>query len=102
MHTLRIHQNGEQTLVPFEGPKKLQEILIENGILPDHPCGGRGTCGKCKVVLEGSVSAPNEAEQKAGHRLSCQAMILADAQVGPEMDYPSVEELRRRAEELAD
>ena len=30
------------------------------------------------------------------------AVILADAQVGPEMDYPSVEELRRRAEELAD
>lgn len=81
MHTLRIHQNGALTVASFEGPKKLQEILIENGILPDHPCGGRGTCGKCKVVLEGSVSAPNEAEKKAGHRLSCQTMILADAQV---------------------
>lgn len=30
------------------------------------------------------------------------ALILADAQVGPEMDYPSVEELRRRAEALAE
>ena len=46
-----------------------------------HPCGGRGTCGKCAVRLEGAVSQPNEAEQQAGTRLSCQAVILGDANV---------------------
>ena len=30
------------------------------------------------------------------------ALVLADAQVGSELDYPSVEELRRHAEELAE
>ena len=30
------------------------------------------------------------------------ALVLADAKVGPELDYPSVEELRRHAEELAE
>ena len=81
MPKVQIFQNGIQTKVLLEGSRKLQEILRENGFLVDHPCGGRGTCQKCKVLLEGAVSAPNEMEQKAGHRLSCQAVILADAKV---------------------
>ena len=38
-------------------------------------------CGKCAVRLEGEVSSPNEAEQKTGTRLSCQAELWGDAQV---------------------
>ena len=81
MHTIQIFQNGKETKVSLNEPKKLQEILRENGFVPDHPCGGRGTCLKCKVLLEGAVSEPNAAEVKAGHRLSCQAQILGDAKV---------------------
>lgn len=81
MHTIQIFQNGKEMQVLFNGPKKLQEILQENGFWPDHPCGGRGTCHKCKVLLEGALSEPNAAEVKAGYRLSCQAIILADAKV---------------------
>jgi uncharacterized 2Fe-2S/4Fe-4S cluster protein (DUF4445 family) len=53
------------------------------GLAIDSTCGGRGTCGKCKVrVLEG-VSAVTEADQRflsaaelaGGWRLSCRAPV---------------------------
>ncbi|MBQ3503922.1 MAG: DUF4445 domain-containing protein [Oscillospiraceae bacterium] len=31
----------------------LQEVLREAGIYLDAPCGGKGTCGKCKVTIGG-------------------------------------------------
>ncbi len=30
----------------------LQQAQLRAGLQPDAPCGGRGTCGKCAVVLE--------------------------------------------------
>lgn len=34
----------------------LLSILRENGIFLDSPCGGRGTCGKCKVYADGVLT----------------------------------------------
>ncbi len=31
----------------------LLQLLRDAGMSPDAPCGGRGTCGKCKVLLDG-------------------------------------------------
>lgn len=31
----------------------LLEVLRENGLHPDAPCGGKGKCGKCKVLVDG-------------------------------------------------
>jgi uncharacterized 2Fe-2S/4Fe-4S cluster protein (DUF4445 family) len=50
-------------------------------------CGGKGTCGRCKVqVLEGQLSPLSETEGKKlnsdeiarGYRLACQAEVLSD------------------------
>jgi len=50
-------------------------------------CGGKGTCGRCKIqVLEGQVSPLSETESKEltpdeiadGYRLACQAEVLSD------------------------
>ncbi len=81
MAELTIIRNGEQITVPFEGAVLLDTLLEKAGIRTPHPCGGRGSCGKCSVVLSGDVSEPNEAEKRAGVRLSCQAMILGHATV---------------------
>jgi uncharacterized 2Fe-2S/4Fe-4S cluster protein (DUF4445 family) len=56
------------------------------GLPIDSTCGGRGTCGKCKVrVIEGRTDAETAdhrllrpAEIEDGWRLSCQARIYAD------------------------
>ena len=81
MPVLTLIRNGSRQEIPFFGSQKLSQILREKGILLDHPCGGKGTCGKCAVELEGCVSEPNEAEKAAGTRLSCQAVLYGDATV---------------------
>lgn len=81
MAELTIWQGGKARKVSFEGTPLLDTVLREAGIYTPHPCGGRGTCGKCAVQLAGAVSAPNAAEEKAGVRLSCQAVLLGDAVV---------------------
>jgi len=56
------------------------------GLPIDSTCGGRGTCGKCKVkVLKGGTEVTTddhrllrEAEVEDGWRLSCQARIYED------------------------
>ncbi|MCR4399027.1 MAG: ASKHA domain-containing protein, partial [Firmicutes bacterium] len=55
----------------------------------DLPCGGRGTCGRCLVRVEGNVSPPGADETRllstaalaAGFRLACRAVVLGDARV---------------------
>ena len=44
----------------------LLEVLRENGLHPDAPCGGRGKCGKCKVIVDGT------------EQLACQTVIDRD------------------------
>lgn len=81
MATLSVWSNGNQKDIAFTPPKALHVLLEEAGFYGLRPCGGLGKCGKCAVTLTGAVSAPNEAEQKAGVRLACQAEVLGDAQV---------------------
>ena len=81
MAQLTIYQDGKSSVFPFSGEMPLRDALEQSGFALAHPCGGRGTCGKCAVTLSGAVSAPNAAEQRAGVRLSCQAVLLGDAQV---------------------
>jgi len=81
MASLTIHTDGRTRQISFNAPQPLSLVLEQAGILPAHPCGGRGTCGKCAVTLSGCVSTPNALEQRAGVRLSCQAVILGDAEV---------------------
>ena len=81
MAELRIIRGNLVKTVTFQGTPLLDEVLQSAGITQPHPCGGRGSCGKCAVKLTGCVSAPTPAEEKAGTRLSCQAVILGDAQV---------------------
>lgn len=49
--------------------KNLMELLREKGLLSDAPCGGRGTCGKCKVLADGKEV------------LSCQTVVDRDMTV---------------------
>lgn len=81
MGVLIIRQGGKSQRVEFSGTPLLEEVLSQAGIEFDHPCGGRGVCGKCAAEITGQVSAPNAAERRAGHRLTCQARLLGDAAV---------------------
>lgn len=59
--------------------QNLWEVLLANGLMPAGLCGGLGTCGKCKVKVEGTRRPPAEKERlqllpeenKKGIRLAC-------------------------------
>lgn len=62
----------------------LLELAQEAGIAIDAPCGGAGTCGKCRVrLIEGDLAAEDaiglSPEDKAdGWRLSCKSEVIED------------------------
>lgn len=53
------------------------------------PCGGRGRCGRCLVVVDGECTPPTEVEEQYlapaeladGYRLACQARVVGDVTV---------------------
>ena len=65
------------------------EALERAGINIDTPCGGKGACGKCKVlVVEGTTAASSleknilsEEEIKKGFRLACQTKLFKDTTI---------------------
>lgn len=67
----------------------LADALADAGFPIDQPCGGNGTCGKCKVRAAGVLSALTAAEQGRlsaeeqanGTRLACQAYAIGDTTI---------------------
>lgn len=49
MHKVVVGEN----LITANNGEKLSEVLLREGFSVVHPCGGRGTCGKCKVLVDG-------------------------------------------------
>ena len=80
--------NDERTLQARPGVMLLG-ALADRGLFLPSACGGRGTCGQCRVaVLEGGGELlPVEAthitkrEGAAGQRLACQVAVLEDLKV---------------------
>ncbi|MBE5796955.1 MAG: DUF4445 domain-containing protein [Clostridiales bacterium] len=81
MPTLTIRRGQQAITLPFDAPAPIAALLEQAGMTFAKPCGGRGVCGKCAVLLEGAVSQPNAAEVRCGARLACQAVALGDARV---------------------
>lgn len=81
MPTLTIHRGPQVCTAVFDRPQPLAALLAQAGHALAHPCGGRGVCGKCAVLLEGDVSAPTDSEKRCGTRLSCQTTVFGDASV---------------------
>ena len=61
---LTIAERNRVIEVPWG--RNLLEVLRENGLHPDAPCGGTGKCGKCKVRVNGT------------EKLACQTVVDGD------------------------
>ena len=74
----------------------LGELLTRSGIYIDQPCGGTGLCGKCRVILSGTLPDPTAKEKKifspeelaSGYRLACQTK----ASGGMEISVPAIKD----------
>ncbi|MFW5867547.1 MAG: ASKHA domain-containing protein, partial [Armatimonadota bacterium] len=59
------------------------------GVSISAPCGGRGRCGRCRVIAENGCAPPTQAETdlltgeelRNGVRLACEAELVEDAQI---------------------
>lgn len=86
MFPVVLKTESETLTKTYQTPVLLSEILSEAGLAAAMPCGGHGTCGKCKVTIKGACSpltaeekaALNETEIAAGVRLACQAYATGD------------------------
>lgn len=83
---IRINDDKDLTV---EGGDSLLSTLIENEIFIPSACGGKGSCGYCKVkVLQGGgpflateKGYVSEEEMKNGVRLSCQCKVKEDMRI---------------------
>ena len=79
--------NGQPCIT--ERGRSLLGALGESGVLLPSPCGGRGMCGQCKVVIVGQPGEPlpteiaqlTRREIAAGTRLACVHRVFDDLEL---------------------
>jgi uncharacterized 2Fe-2S/4Fe-4S cluster protein (DUF4445 family) len=77
-----VFQPGDNRVFVLSGTR-LQEAATAAGLVLDAPCGGEGTCGKCRVVVSEGAPPPTAEERsslsaeelRAGCRLACQTRV---------------------------
>ncbi|MDY4753769.1 MAG: corrinoid activation/regeneration protein AcsV [Candidatus Faecousia sp.] len=80
-------EGGSPVIVECNTGDNLLELARRSNVAIDAPCGGNGSCGKCKVqLLDGQLEAPksrhiSDEEYEAGWRLSCCSKVLSDVTV---------------------
>jgi uncharacterized 2Fe-2S/4Fe-4S cluster protein (DUF4445 family) len=88
-YTVRIHKKGKITEKKVEDGTNLLTFLRKNTKDMNTPCGGKGTCGKCTVRVDGLVKEPTAREKdllgkkqlENGYRLACFQKVQSDLQV---------------------
>ena len=69
LFTITVKTPDGETSKEFSNEILLSDAMEEMGISQNKPCGGNGTCGKCKVIMDGEEV------------LSCRTMVNSDALV---------------------
>ncbi len=105
--TLTINEEEEKVV---EGGNSLLAGLMDEGIFVPSACGGRGSCGLCKVkVLEGGgpllpTEMPHltEEEREDHWRLSCQLKIRGDMALELPEEILSLQEYKTRVKRITE
>ena len=92
-----------------KGGKSLLRTLFENKYFIPSACGGKGTCGYCRVkVLNDDIPvSPSESliftreEIKANYRLSCQLKVKTDLRIEIPSEYLEIREYKGSLESSA-
>jgi uncharacterized 2Fe-2S/4Fe-4S cluster protein (DUF4445 family) len=98
----------EDKTVEVKKGTDLLDAAIEADIYVDSVCGGRGKCGKCKVIVQdGNVSSErtellDSEEVEKGYRLACQTLADGDVEVViPEESRVGAHQILLKAEAVA-
>lgn len=87
---ININIPRKNKTITTETGDKLLKILIDNGEFVEGPCGGRGSCGRCKIkhisgylplITEDEKRFLSEKEINNGIRLACHISPTSDIQI---------------------
>ncbi|MCQ9206902.1 MAG: 2Fe-2S iron-sulfur cluster binding domain-containing protein [Omnitrophica bacterium] len=103
-----VINKGKELIV--EGGNALLSYLVDNKIFIPSACGGKGTCGYCKLkVLEGGgpllpTETPYLTKQEVLHsvRLACQVKIKRDVELAIPEDLLAAEQFKSVIEKIED
>ena len=89
--SLNVFINSDNGIIKSQAKagQTIKEILSDADIFLDAPCGGNGTCGKCRIIASGGVSELSENEKillseqeiKQGIRLACCTNITGEVSI---------------------
>lgn len=90
MPRLSVRLGADKLHIDFEGRPLLSDLLRQQGLPLATPCGGKGICGKCGVLLQ------QEGEDLPRRLLACQTRLQGSAQLWlPEAEQLEQIELNR-------
>lgn len=84
-----VFSDGRTSLLAQEQPVLISELLLQQGVPFDLPCGGKRRCRKCKIQAVGDLSALTEEEKRflsteelsQNIRYACMATVQGDAKL---------------------
>lgn len=91
---VKIRRGAQVMDIQVPAGTVVARVLEQAGCPVAQPCGGRGVCGKCAVMLQGAFSTPNVQERRLGVRLACQAQVEGDGEIilPQEQEMQSIEQ----------
>ena len=89
MNRCKIYYGGKQYEISFTEAGSLLELVRGAGLPVSAPCGGNGTCGKCRVTAIGALSPLTQEEFDKltkkeiaeNIRLACYAKPMGDVEI---------------------
>ncbi len=89
MNKVTLIYGQEKKLVEAEDGSLFGDVIAAADFPLEQPCAGRGTCGRCKVLVEQGGNPPDGIEHEhltggelaVGTRLACRAQIRGNTQI---------------------
>ena len=89
MSKVTVVYGEEIKTVEAEDGTVLGDVVAQTGLPLEQPCAGRGTCGKCKVLVEKGVAPPDDVEKDnltsgeiaLNNRLACRARVQGETRI---------------------
>jgi len=96
-HNIKIHIGEKVEIKEAQSGENLLDFIRRTCGNIETPCNGKGTCGKCRVKVNGLDSVPSEREKKLlgtealanGYRLACYNTINSDMDIYCAVDKES-------------
>jgi Na+-transporting NADH:ubiquinone oxidoreductase subunit F len=106
---VKVSINGTKELT-VQGGRPLLSTLMSEGIFIPSACGGRGSCGLCKVTVDSGGGEINptelpwipEADRAKNVRLSCQVKVKRDMAIRIPDELFSIREYKTRVTSIRD